>query len=49
MIKIQAQLIDNKTKEPLDWNNLYINFVDGIVFYKNEVVDLKTFKERFSL
>lgn len=49
MIKIQVQLIDNKTKDILDWDSLYVDFVNKTIFYKNEVIDLKNFKKRFSL
>ncbi len=43
---MQVKLVDNK-KELIEWDKLYVNFVDKIVFYKNQVFDLDTFKEEF--
>ena len=47
MIEIQLKL--NTDKEDIDWDNLFVNFVDDIVFYNDEVYDLKTFKEKFEV
>ncbi len=45
VIKIQLHL--NTEKEEIDYDSLYINYVDGIVFYKNEVMSLDVFKEKY--
>lgn len=43
------QKIEHATEEGIDWDQLYINFVDGIVFYKNEVMDVDTFRRIYDV
>ncbi len=49
MIKIQTKLSDLDVKEKIDYNQLYVNFVDKIVFYKNEVMTLDLFKQKYEV
>lgn len=47
MILMQTKIGEQETTEQLDWDQLYVNFVKGIVFYKNEVHDIDTFRKKY--
>lgn len=48
VIEIQLHL-KTENNEEIDYDSLYVNYIDGIVFYKNEVMTLDLFKEKFEV